>query len=200
MTNEVEVREQADSGEVAPQPIRAVDDIVASRAVVTDRIFKGGTLAVLGFGGALLMDLLNLSPGVPFWIGIVATLTAFGAGAIWAGSGATHLIRHGRKGSSLWLVSLAGLGGSVLMSVGPGGGLGVSGSVRLEPPCSGCLWALHRRTHHPRADCHCTLDASRFGSGGGRCPTRSVRGRMSPIRATRWLCPSPEKGGNGEFL
>jgi hypothetical protein len=80
-------------------------------------VFKGGILAVLGFGGALLIDFLNLSPGFPFWISLGAALTVFGAGGIWAGSGASHLIRHGRKGSPLWLISLAGLGGSVILNV-----------------------------------------------------------------------------------
>ena len=117
MEKDLEVAEQADSGEVAHPPTRTVEDIVASRAVATDRVFKGGTLAVLGFGGALLVDLLNLTPGLPFWISIGAALTCFGAGAIWAGSGASHLIQHGRKGSSLWLFSLAGLGGSVILNV-----------------------------------------------------------------------------------
>lgn len=117
MGNNVEVAERADSGEVTLRPTRTVEDIVASRAVATDRVSKGGSLAVLGFGGALLIDFLNLSPGLPFWISISAALTAFGAGAIWAGSGASHLIRHGGKGSSLWLISLAGLGGSVILNV-----------------------------------------------------------------------------------
>jgi len=116
MKDDLEVVEQADSGEVAPQPTRTVEDIVASRAVATERVFKGGALAVLGFGGALLIDVLNLSPGLPFWISMAAALTSFGVGSIWAGSGATHLIRHGRKGSSLWLLSLAGLGGSVVLN------------------------------------------------------------------------------------
>ena len=117
MKDDLEVAEQADSGEVAHQPTRTVEDIVASRAVATDRVFKGGILAVLGFGCALLIDLLNISPGLPFWISLGAALTAFGAGATWAGSGASHLMRHGRKGSSLWLISLAGLGGSVIVNV-----------------------------------------------------------------------------------
>jgi len=117
MKKNLEVTAQSDSAEVAHGPTLAVEDIVASRADATDRVFKGGSLAVLGFGGALLLDLLNLSPGLPFWISITAALTAFGAGAIWAGSGASHLVRHGRKGSSLWLISLAGLGGSVILNV-----------------------------------------------------------------------------------
>jgi hypothetical protein len=117
MKNNLEVGEQADSGNAAHRPTQAVEDIVASRSVATDRVFRGGLLSVLGFGGALAIDVLNLSPGLPFWIGIGAALTAFGAGAIWAGSGASHLIRHGRKGSSLWLISLAGLGGSVILNV-----------------------------------------------------------------------------------
>jgi len=117
MKNNLEVAEQADSGEVAPQPTRTVEHLVASRAVAADRVFTGGSLAVLGFGGALLIDFLNLSPGPTLWISISTALTAFGAGAIWAGSGASHLIRHGRKGSSLWLISLAGLGGSVILNV-----------------------------------------------------------------------------------
>jgi len=117
MEDDLEAGEQADSGEVAHRPTRAAEDIVASRAVAADRVFKGGSLAVVGFAGALLIDLLNLSPEFPLWISLGATLTAFGAGAIWAGSGASHLIRHGRKGSSLWLISLAGLGGSVILNV-----------------------------------------------------------------------------------
>ena len=117
MKDDLEVAEQADSGEVAHRPTRTVEDIVASRAIATERVFKGGILAVLGFGGALLIDLLNLNPGFSFWISLGAALTSFGAGAIWAGSGASHLIRHGRKGSSLWLISLAGLGGSVIVNV-----------------------------------------------------------------------------------
>jgi len=123
--NNLEISEQADSGEVADQPTRTVEDIVASRAVATDRVFKGGSLAVLGFGGALLIDFLNLSPGLPFWTSMFATLTAFGAGSIWAGLGASHLFRHGRRGSSLWLFSLAGLGGSVILNVVSGILLGV---------------------------------------------------------------------------
>ena len=117
MKDNLEVAVQADSGEVAHRPTRTVEDVIASRAIATDRVFKGGVLAVLGFGGALLIDFLNLSPGLPFWISISAALTSFGAGAIWAGSGASHLVRHGRKGSSLWLISLAGLGGSVILNV-----------------------------------------------------------------------------------
>ena len=117
MKNDLEVAGQTDSVEVAHQPTQTVEDIVASRTVATDRVLKGGSLAVLGFGAALLIDLLNLSPGFSFWIGISAALTAFGAGSIWAGSGASHLIRHGRKGSSLWLISLAGLGSSVILNV-----------------------------------------------------------------------------------
>ena len=117
MKNSLEESESAHSGEVAHRPTRTVEDVVASRAVATDRIFKGGLLAVLGFGGALLIDFLDPSSGLPFWISISATLTAFGGGAIWAGFGASHLIRHGRKGSSLWLISLAGLGGSVILNV-----------------------------------------------------------------------------------
>jgi hypothetical protein len=117
MNDELDAVEQSDAGEIEASSPPAVEDIVASRAVATDRVFKGGSLAVLGFGGALLIDILNPSPGVPFWISIATALTVFGAGAIWAGSGATHLVRHGRKGSSLWLGSLAGLGGSVVLSV-----------------------------------------------------------------------------------
>jgi hypothetical protein len=117
MKDDLEVVEPSDPGEVAHQPTRRVEDIVASRAAATDRVFKGGILAVLGFGCALLIDLLNIGPGFPFWIGLGAALTAFGAGGIWAGSGASHLMRHGRRGSSLWLVSLAGLGGSVIVNV-----------------------------------------------------------------------------------
>jgi hypothetical protein len=134
MKDDQEELGQGESGEIEHQPTRTVEDIAASRAVAVDRVFKGGVLACLGFGGALLMDLLNLSPGVPFWIGIAAALTSFGAGAIWAGSGASHLIRHGRKGSSLWLVSLAGLGGSVILNV-------VSGllAVALDYPVPGAL-------------------------------------------------------------
>jgi hypothetical protein len=131
MENDLEVVEHAHSGNVPHQPPRTVEDIVASRAIATDRVFKGGVLAVLGFGGALLIDFLNLSPGLPFWISISAALTAFGAGAIWAGSGASHLVRHGRKGSSLWLISLAGLGGSVILNVLSGILMGTWGTTLL---------------------------------------------------------------------
>jgi hypothetical protein len=131
MKNDLEVGEQADSGEVTRRPIRTVEDIVASRAVAVDRVFKGGFLAVFGFGGALLVDFLNLSPGVPFWISISASLTVFGAGTIWAGSGASHLIRHGRKGSALWLISLTGLGGSVILNVLSGILMGIWNSTFL---------------------------------------------------------------------
>jgi hypothetical protein len=117
MKNNLEAPDHADSVEVTHLPTRADKDILASRTVAIDRIFRGGSLAVLGFSGALLIDLLNLGPGLPLWVGLGATLTAFGAGAIWAGAGASHLIRHGRRGSSLWLVSLAGLGGSVILNV-----------------------------------------------------------------------------------
>jgi hypothetical protein len=136
MKNNLEVAEAADSGEVAPRPTHRVEDIVASRAVATDRVFKGGVLAVLGFAGALLIDSLNLNPGFPFWISIGAALTSFGVGAIWAGSGATHLIRHGRRGSSLWLISLAGLGGSVILNV-------VSG-ILIGTWNSTFLWGLNQ--------------------------------------------------------
>ena len=117
MKNNLEEADQAHPGEVAHRPAQGVEDLAASRAVATDRVFRGGVLAVLGFGGALLIDLLNLSQGLPLWIGLSAALVAFGAGAAWAGSGASHLIRHGRRGSSLWLISLAGLGGSVIVNV-----------------------------------------------------------------------------------
>jgi len=117
MTDNLELPEPVYPGEVADRPARELQDLFGSRAVAADRIFKGGSLAVLGFAGALLIDLLGLSPGLPMWAGLGATLTAFGAGAIWAGSGASHLIRHGRKGSPIWLVSLAGLGSSVILNV-----------------------------------------------------------------------------------
>jgi len=107
----------SDSEEVAHRPTRVGEDILASRAVATDRVFKGGSLAVIGFAGGLFVDLLNLDPGLPLWASLGATLTVFGAGAIWAGSGASHLIRHGRRGASIWLISLAGLGGSVILNL-----------------------------------------------------------------------------------
>ena len=136
MKDDLEATEQADSGEVTHRPTPAVEDILASRAVATDRVFKGGLLAISGFGGALLVDFLNQNPGLPFWIGISASLIAFGAGAIWAGSGASHLTRHGRRGSSLWLISLTGLGGSVILNV-------LSGML-MGTWNSGFLWALNR--------------------------------------------------------
>lgn len=129
MKGDREVAQQATSRGVAPRANGTVGEIVASRTVATDRVFKGGLLAVLGFGGALLIDFVNMSPGLPFWISISATLTAFGAGAIWAGSGASHLIRDGRRGSSLWLISLAGLGSSVILNVLSGILLGAWNSV-----------------------------------------------------------------------
>ncbi len=132
MQNDQEVAEHAESGKVAHRPAEAVEDISASRAVATDRVFRGGVLSVLGFGGALLIDFLDLSPGLPFWISIGAALTAFGAGAVWAGSGASHLIRHGRRGSSLWLISLAGLGGSVILNVVSGILMGVWNAPVLQ--------------------------------------------------------------------
>lgn len=117
MRDNLEEAGPVDPPEAEDRALGVAEDILASRAVATDRVFKGGSLAVLGFGGALLIDLLNVSPGLPFWLGLGAALTAFGAGAIWAGSGASHLVRHGKGGSSLWLVSLAGLGGSVILNV-----------------------------------------------------------------------------------
>lgn len=117
MKKDLERTGPEDSGEMIHGLTAPVDDIVASRAVATDRVYKGGTLAVLSFAGALLLDFMNLGPGLPLWIGLAATLTGFGAGAVWAGTGASHLIRHGRRGSSLWLISLAGLGGSVIVNV-----------------------------------------------------------------------------------
>ena len=132
MAEDPKAAQQEGSVEVAPRPTGAGGGILASRASATDRLFKGGSLAVLGFSGALLLDLLNLGPGLLLWAGLGATLTAFGAGAIWAGSGASHLIRHGRRGSSLWLVSLAGLGGSVILNVASGILLGVWGFPILE--------------------------------------------------------------------
>jgi hypothetical protein len=117
MKNSLEEADQAHPGEVVHRPIQGIEDLTASRAVATDRVFRGGVLAVLGFGGALLIDFLNLSSGYPLWIGLSAALVAFGGGAVWAGSGASHLVRHGRRGSSLWLISVAGLGGSVIVNV-----------------------------------------------------------------------------------
>jgi hypothetical protein len=136
MENHPEVPDGAESEELAHRSSPTVEDVVASRAVATERVFKGGLLAVLGFGGALFIDVLNLSPGLPFWISISAALTAFGAGAIWAGSGASHLIRHGKRGSSLWLISLAGLGGSVVLNVLSGLLMGAWDST--------FLWGLNR--------------------------------------------------------
>lgn len=117
MRNDEETAGQTRRGEVVRGPTRGIEDVVASRAVATDRVFRGGVLSVLGFGGALVVDALDLTPGLPLWISTSTALIAFGAGAIWAGSGASHLIRHGRKGSSLWLLSLVGLGGSVTLNV-----------------------------------------------------------------------------------
>jgi hypothetical protein len=111
------VARQGDSVEVAHWPSGSEEGVLVSRAKATDRVFRGGTLAVIGFAGALLVDLANLGPGLPLWGSLAVTLTAFGAGAVWAGSGCSHLIRHGRTGSSLWLISLAGLGGSVILNV-----------------------------------------------------------------------------------
>ena len=42
-------------------------------------------------------------------------ILGLGAGALWAGRGAKHLLRYGTTGSPIMHVSLAGLGGSALL-------------------------------------------------------------------------------------
>jgi hypothetical protein len=92
-------------------------DLVASRAVAVDRAIRGGALALGGVGAALVLDLLPITSPFYHGLGIMAASVALGAGFLWAGMGASHLVRYGKRGSALGLVSAAGLGGSILLQL-----------------------------------------------------------------------------------
>jgi hypothetical protein len=192
MKNDLEGAEQAQPGEVAHRPTRTVEDIVASRAVATERVFKGGVLAVLGFGGALLIDFLNLGPGLPFWISISAALSAFGTGAVWAGSGAS-LDSTWEKG----LFTLAHLSGRTWWFGGlergerhPGEDLGPSVSGGPVPVRDGLLWALHRCPHRHWAHHDTALDPTRLGSNGWGYCIGVIRDRVNEEGTTTSTQPA----------
>lgn len=88
--------------------------IETSRATAVNRVFRGGLLAVLGAWVALLPDGLNWS-GLPLLVISGAGIAGLAAGAVWASLGAKHLLRYGKSGSSLALVSITGLAGSSLL-------------------------------------------------------------------------------------
>ncbi len=96
--------------------VRQPTDIEVSRGVAVDRVFRGGSLALFGFGIGLVADALNLT-GLPLSVALGTAFTSLGVGTVWAGLGAKHLIRYGRRGSPLALLSLAGFGGSILLRV-----------------------------------------------------------------------------------
>ena len=93
---------------------RAAPLALESREIATDRIIKGGALALGGVvvlaGGAFV----GLSAGVFGYLAFIVCGTAlFGSGALVAGRAASHLIRFGDARSSRVLMATAGMGVSV---------------------------------------------------------------------------------------
>ena len=113
-------------------------DIRSSRALAVDRLFRGGTLALLGLGLGSAFELFHL--GDPFVrvgaIGLGMSLAA--AGCVWAGRGASHLVRFGRSGHSLTLMAIAGLG----LSLGGAGALRVFSLLGIVPWGAGLMSRL----------------------------------------------------------
>lgn len=91
--------------------------VEASRSLAVDRVFKGGATAVLGYGLTLGASALEVALGIPPLITIGASAAVIGLGLAWAGRGAKHLLKYGRRGSALGLLSATGLGGSILLTV-----------------------------------------------------------------------------------
>ncbi len=106
----VAVVEVPDDPDLSEAPTTGAMDIVSSRALAVDRIIRGGTLALLGLGLGSAMELLHLGPPLVRVSGIALGMVLGAAGCIWAGRGASHLLRFGRSGHSLTLMSLGGLG------------------------------------------------------------------------------------------
>lgn len=183
MKDHLEVSEEADSGELAHRTTPTVEDINASRATATDRVFEGGSLAVLGFGGALLVDYLNLGPGLSLRISIGATLTAFGAGDL---GGIRRL-----SPDSTWekgLLTLAHFSGRPWWigdpergEWAPVGDFEPPDSRGLEPPRDGFLRVIHSRPHRHRAHPHSSLDVIRVGSNAWEWRIRGVRTRVNSM-------------------
>ena len=131
------VESLSDLGHVEP-PSPGPMDIRSSRALAVDRVFRGGILALLGLGLGSAFELLHL--GTPFVrvsaIGLGMLLGA--AGCVWAGRGASHLVRFGRSGHSLTLMAIAGLG----LSIGSAGALRVFSLLGIVPWGAGLMYRL----------------------------------------------------------
>ena len=91
--------------------------IRASRSVAVDRVSKGTALSLFGLLVSFIPSFADLASGPAALMTVGAAAALIGGGAIWAGMGATHLIRFGTSWSSLTLLSLVGLGGSILVRV-----------------------------------------------------------------------------------
>ncbi len=93
-----------------PENTSAELDIDRSRALAVDRIFKGGIVWLAGI--ALGVAFLQVTSGsVAVAVGVTTTMTALiGIGGVWAGRGARHLLRFGRRGSALGLLAVGGMG------------------------------------------------------------------------------------------
>lgn len=108
------VRSEHDS-EASPTEVTA--GVEVSRAVAVDRVFKGFTTAVGGYGLSLGAGAIGIALGVPPLITIGASAVVIGLGLAWAGRGAKHLLKYGDFGSAVPLLSAAGLGGAILATV-----------------------------------------------------------------------------------
>ena len=115
MKREVVVLESDHDAEVASGEEASAVEI--SRAVAVDRVFKGASTAVLGYGLSLGANAVEMALSVPPIITIGASAVLLGFGLSWAGRGAKHLLRYGNRGSAVALLSASGLGGSILVTV-----------------------------------------------------------------------------------
>lgn len=89
-----------------------------SRSAAVERVFGGVATAVVGYAVSLGAGPLGVTFGVPPLLTVGASAALLGVGLFWAGRGAEHLLRYGNRSSAVALVSAAGLGGSILATVG----------------------------------------------------------------------------------
>ncbi len=116
--------------EVATVPETAIvtkasgHSIFGSRESAVNAVIHGGATAALGFGGTIASAYLLFGPA-SLLVGLGATFIA-GAGLVYVGRAARHLLRFGSRSSAVGFLSAGALG--VLAATWPIlAGLGISG-------------------------------------------------------------------------
>ncbi len=84
------------------------DSVFHSRSKAVNAVIRGGATAGLGFGTILAAN-YGLFGSATVLVGLGAAVVA-GAGLIWVGQAAHHLLRFGTKGSAVGLFSAGALG------------------------------------------------------------------------------------------